>query len=145
MLDDVYINTQIVPWLEFGPGIAFKTLRISEETGAWSVLFRCQAGASFRSHRHHGAGEYVMLKGKMEVRGGVENGGITAYAGDYGYEPNGILHEITTFPELTELYFNNQGPLEFLNDAGELEFILDWRMLEQLTQSAKPADGEQAA
>ena len=86
-----------------------------------------------------------MLKGKMEVRGGAENSGITAYAGDYSYEPNGILHQVTTFSERTELYFNNQGPLEFLNDAGALEFILDWRMLEQLTQSAKPAGGEQAA
>ena len=37
----------------------------------------------------------------MEVRGGVENGGITAITGDYGYEPNGVIHDMTNFPEDT--------------------------------------------
>jgi hypothetical protein len=27
----------------------------------------------------------------MEVRGAVENGGITGTTGDYGYEPNGVI------------------------------------------------------
>ena len=39
----------------------------------------------------------------MEVRGGIENGGITALTGDYGYEPNGVVHDMTNFPEDTTL------------------------------------------
>jgi acetylacetone-cleaving enzyme len=56
-----------------------------------------------------GAGEYYVISGKMEVRGGVENGGITAITGDYGYEPNGVIHDMTNFPEDTILYFTNFG------------------------------------
>jgi len=46
--------------------------------------------------------------------GGVEKGGITAYPGDYGYEPNGVIHDHTEFPEQSVLYFTNNGPIRFI-------------------------------
>ena len=52
----------------------------------------------------------------MEVRGGVENGGITAISEDYGYEPNGVIHDTTNFPEDTILYFTNLGPIRYIDD-----------------------------
>src|SRR4051812_43630603 len=92
-LGDVFIDTSATPWLSFFPGIDLKLLRASQETGAWTALFRCAAGASFARHEHLAAGEYLLLSGKMEIRGGVEKGGVTAYAGDYGYEANGTWHD----------------------------------------------------
>lgn len=139
MTEDMYLSTQNMDWLEFGGGIDFKVLRTSQETGAWTVLFRCAKGASFNPHRHLGGGEYFMLKGRMEVRGGVEKGGITANAGDYGYEPNGVLHDETFFPEDSELYFTNYGAIQFLTPELEPDFVLDFAMLEQLAQSAAKA------
>ena len=139
MTEDVYVATAKMPWLEFGPGIDFKVLRTSQETGTWTVLFRCAAGSSFNPHRHLAGGEYLMLKGKMEVRGGAEKGGITAHAGDYGYEPNGVLHDETFFPEPTELYFTNGGPIQFLTPELEPDFVLDYALLEQLSENAKKA------
>lgn len=139
MTEDMYLSTPNMDWLEFGGGIDFKVLRTSQETGAWTVLFRCAKGASFNPHRHLGGGEYFMLKGKMEVRGGAEKGGITANAGDYGYEPNGVLHDETFFPEETELYFTNYGAIQFLTPELEPDFVLDFAMLEQLAQSAAKA------
>ena len=56
-------------------------LRSSQETGAWTVLFRCAPGSSFPPHRHLGGGEYFVLKDTMLVRGGKDEGGITARAG----------------------------------------------------------------
>src|SRR5262252_8270769 len=65
-----------------------------KETGHWTVLLKCAKGSGIPRHEHLGAGEYYVISGKMEVRGGVENGGITAITGDYGYEPNGVIHDI---------------------------------------------------
>ena len=139
MTEDTYIATASMPWLKFGNGIDFKVLRTSQETGSWSVLFRCAKGASFNPHRHLCGGEYLMLKGRMEVRGGVDKGGITASAGDYGYEPNGVLHDETFFPEESELYFTNHGAIQFLTPELDPDFVLDFAMLESLSQSAEKA------
>lgn len=139
MVEDTYLATNKMPWLQFGGGIDFKVLRTSQETGTWSVLFRCAADSSFNPHRHLGGGEYLMLKGRMEVRGGVEKGGITAFAGDYGYEPNGILHDETFFPVETELYFTNHGAIQFLTDDLKPDFVLDYAMLEELSKTAEQA------
>lgn len=139
MTEDTYVATKDMPWLEFGGGIDFKVLRTSQETGAWTVLFRCAAGASFSPHRHLAGGEYLMLKGTMEVRGGAEKGGITAKAGDYGYEPNGVLHDETFFPEDSELYFTNYGAIQFLTPELQPDFVLDYAKLEELSQAAKKA------
>jgi hypothetical protein len=63
-----------------------------------------------------GAGEYYVVSGKMVVRSGVENGRITATTGDYGYEPNGVIHDMTNFPERTILDFRNYGPIRYIDD-----------------------------
>ena len=129
---DVYIAADRLPWVDFSPGIAFQLLRASAETGEWTVIFRCDRGASFASHRHLGAGEYLMLEGTMEVRGGAAAGGVTARAGDYGYEPNGIVHDSTYFPEPSRFYFTNRGPVAFLDAAGRVTDVLDWRVLQEI-------------
>jgi quercetin dioxygenase-like cupin family protein len=136
-LDDVYVDVGSMPWVPFSEGIEIKVLRVSSESGAWTSLFRCQPGSGFARHRHLGPAEYLMVSGKMEVRGGRENGGITALAGDYGYEPLGAIHDWTSFPEDTVFYFTQNGPLEFLTDEDETAFILDWRNIEQLRKTAE--------
>lgn len=122
-----YVRTAKEPWIDFVPGIQMQLLRATPETGHWSVLFKCAAGSSFARHEHLGGGEYLMLSGKSLVRGGEENGGVTAVAGDYGYEPNGMIHDVTVFPEESVLYFSNDGPLKFMDDDNNVVSILDWR------------------
>jgi anti-sigma factor ChrR (cupin superfamily) len=122
-----YVSTANSPWSNFVPGIQIQLLRVSPETGRWSVLFKCAAGSSFARHEHLGGGEYLMLSGTALVRGGAEKGGVTAVAGDFGYEPNGMIHDITEFPEETVLYFSNDGPLKFIDDDDNVVSILDWR------------------
>ena len=140
-LADVYVDVGAMPWVPFSEGIEIKVLRVSAESGAWSSVFRCAKGSGFARHRHLGPAEYLMISGKMEVRGGREKGGITAFAGDYGYEPLGAIHDWTSFPEDTVFYFTQNGPLEFLTEEDETAFILDWRSIEQLRDAveAEPA------
>lgn len=139
MSKDTHVATRSMPWLEFGGGIDFKLLRASQETGAWSVVFRCAKGSSFNPHRHLAGGEYLVLKGRMELRGGEQKGGVTARAGDYGYEPNGVLHAETFFPEPTELYFTNHGAIQFLTPDLKPDFVLDYALLKKLARSARKA------
>ena len=129
---DVYVNTAAKDWLPFYPGFQFKLLRVSAETGTWSVLVQADKGASFPCHTHLGAGEYFMVSGRRGVRGGAKNGGITANAGDYGYEPNGIVHDLTEFPLKTVFVFTNHGAVNFIDEAGKTVFILDWQAVLKL-------------
>ena len=119
------------------PGIDFKVLRATQETGHWTVLLKCAKGSGIPRHEHLGAGEYYVVAGKMEVRGGVENGGITAITGDYGYEPNGVIHDMTNFPEDTVLYFTNFGPIRYIDDDDNTTGFLDWQGVLKAAEEAK--------
>ena len=137
VIKDTYIHVDGEPWLPFSEGIEFKVLRTSSETGIWTVLFKCAKGSSFARHEHLGAGEYLMLSGHVEVRGGVQKGGITAYAGDYGYEPTGSIHDSTYFPEDSIFYFTNYGPIRFIDDEDKTLFVLDWQGVRGLEAQGK--------
>lgn len=123
---EILLKTAELPWVPIVDGIEFRLLRASPETGTWTVLFRCQKGSSFPAHRHFGAGEYLMLKGRMEYRVGV------ADAGDYGYEPINSVHELTTFTEYSELLFTNHGVVLFLNEDGSFGDALDYKYVSEL-------------
>lgn len=149
MFKDIYVNVAAMPWLPHPtiPGTHFKVLRTSPETGAWTVLFKNARGSSVPRHEHLGAGEYLMLSGKAEVRGGVVKGGITAYAGDYGYEPSGVIHDSTYFPEDTIYFFTNYGPIKFIDDDNNILAVVDWRAVRALeamvlAQMTTPAAAE---
>jgi anti-sigma factor ChrR (cupin superfamily) len=121
LANEFLVRPDDLTWINFGPGIDYKILRTSSESGDWTVLFRCAAGSGFPPHLHYGAGEYLMLKGVMDYRMG------TARAGDYGYEPLGVYHEHTHFLEDSELWFTNHGPIAFVDDEMNVTTILDWK------------------
>ena len=52
-----------------------------------------------------------VLKGQLKVRDGILN------AGDYDYEPNGVLHGETEALEDTEYLFICDGPVLFFDDG----------------------------
>lgn len=118
---EVLVRPSEMDWVEWAPGIEFKTLRTSSETGVWTVLFKCEAGSSFPAHIHYGAGEYFVITGRMDYRMGI------AQTGDYGYEPLGAYHEETRFLEDTELLFTNHGPVAFIDENRAPVLILDWK------------------
>ena len=72
------------------------------------------------------------VKGKLQVRDGVLN------AGDYDYEPNGVLHGATTALEDSEYLFICDGPVLFYNDDG-LQSYLGWEELHRMRAAAGAA------
>ena len=132
-----YVQIDAVSWQPFPKefsdgGIRWKLLHVSPEIGAWTAVFDCPARSSFARHIHIGPGEYLLTKGKMEVRGGIEKGGATAYALGYGYEACNARHDITYFPEASEFYMTFLGPLQFIEDDGRPIAVVSWQQAQEL-------------
>jgi acetylacetone-cleaving enzyme len=132
-----YVQIQDLQWQPFPEafsdgGIRWKLLHVSPEVGAWTAIFDCPAGSSFASHIHIGPGEYLLTKGKMEVRGGIEEGGATAYELGYGYESCNARHDKTFFPVDSEFYMNFLGPLAFIHPDGSPRAVVGWEQAQEL-------------
>jgi acetylacetone-cleaving enzyme len=141
-INDQHVAVGRLPWKRARTGLAFKLLRACPETGTWVTLFRQDAGTSVPRHRHHGVGEYFVMRGCIEVNGGAGKGGVTATAGEYGYEPSGALHGETFFPVETVYLFTHHGPIEYLNDDGNAPSMMDWRGIKALWDAAECIGGE---
>ena len=59
-------------------------------------------------------------------------------AGDYDYEPNGVLHDETLALEDTEYLFICDGPVVFFDEEG-LTSYLSWEEMARMQAAAKGA------
>jgi anti-sigma factor ChrR (cupin superfamily) len=103
-------------------------LRVSEETGWWTAMFRAAKGTTNPPHIHLGDAEFYVLSGVLEYRGGV------ARAGDWIYEPNGAEHEATHHPEETVYLSNVRGAIAFYAEDRSIRAISDWRGMRELAR-----------
>jgi hypothetical protein len=147
-----YVQIDAQPWMPFpeafsAGGIRWKLLHVSPEMGAWTAIFSCPKGSSFASHIHIGPGEYLLTKGRMEVRGGRDQGGATATSLGYGYEACNARHDKTFFPVASEFYMTFLGPLQFINPDGSPRAVVGWAQAQELwqAQTAGAAGGKRAA
>jgi anti-sigma factor ChrR (cupin superfamily) len=127
-LMDSLARSSEMDWIETQPGQAYlKILWLGAETGRWAVLFRWKKGYVAAAHKHLSAAHTFILSGKLQVRDG------TLDAGDYVYEPNGMVHGATTALEDTEYLFICDGPVLFY---GEDEFsgYFGWEQLHRMRQ-----------
>jgi anti-sigma factor ChrR (cupin superfamily) len=119
------------PWIETHPGMAWmKLLWIGPETGRWVALLRWNKGYVAAPHKHLADAHAYVLKGKLAVRDAVLE------AGDYNYEPNGVLHGATTALEDSEYLFVGNGPLVFFNNDG-LTHYAGWEELQRMKDAAQ--------
>lgn len=121
-------------------GIRWKLLNVGPELGSWAALFDCPAGSSFNSHHHIGPGEYYLTKGRMEVRGGSDDGGETVTAPAYGYEATSAFHGKTFFPVDSEFYMTFLGPLQFVDEpGGQTLALVTWDGVQAAWEAAQAA------
>jgi anti-sigma factor ChrR (cupin superfamily) len=105
-------------WIETWPDQAWmKVLWTGVETGTWAVLYKWKKGFVVPPHRHVGAAHIFILSGKLQVRDGILE------AGDYGYEPNGAIHDVTTTLEDCEYLFICHGATIMMESAGSDKVI----------------------
>lgn len=129
-LMDTLARSAEMDWVETSPGKAYiKVLWLGPETGRWAVLLKWAKGYVAPPHKHLSAAHTFILSGKLQVRDGV------LQAGDYVYEPNGMVHDATTALEDTEYLFICDGPVLFFGDDGFTGY-LGWEQLERLRAKA---------
>lgn len=127
-----YVQIDDAAWAPFPEafstgGITWRLLHVSPEAGTWTAVFECPPGSSFAAHFHTGPGEYLLYKGRMDVRGGRDNGGDTAVAPGYGFESSGARHDKTFFPVESAFYMTFSGPLAFIQPDGTVIANVGWQ------------------
>ena len=129
-LQDTLFKSSKAVWVENSPGQAWtRILWTGSETGTWAAVFRWKKGFVAPAHKHLSASHTYVLSGKLKVRDGVFE------AGDYVYEPNGVLHGATEALEDTEYLFICNGPLLYFNDT-QFTGYLGWEELEKMRTRA---------
>jgi 2,4'-dihydroxyacetophenone dioxygenase len=125
------IKTDELDWIplpEPFTGNYIKVLRISEETGDMSMLFKLDAGTVEVRHRHIGPANFLVLSGCVEIWG------RSAGPGSWMYEPAGAIHSGTRFPVDTVLLSNSQGPIVLLDDDDNVTGVVDWQVFKAIVE-----------
>jgi hypothetical protein len=127
-IQDTLIRSD-APWIERSPLDSVKVLWTGRETGGWATLHHWKKGYAAPPHKHLGGAHVWIISGKLQVRDGTLN------AGDYVYEPSGVLHDATTALEDTTYLFIATGPILFFDENGFTRYT-NWEVIEQLRASA---------
>jgi quercetin dioxygenase-like cupin family protein len=129
-LQDTLFKASGADWVENSPSMAWtRILWTGSETGTWAAIFRWKKGFVAPPHKHLSASHTYIIYGKLRVRDGILE------AGDYDYEPNGVLHGATEALEDTEYLFICNGPLLYFDDD-KFTGYLGWEELEKMRARA---------
>ncbi len=129
-LMDSLAKTAEMNWIpmEADPEKGFmKVLWTGSESGGWACLFRWLKGYVAPPHKHLSAAHVYVLSGKLQVRDGILE------AGDYVYEPNGMVHGSTIALEDTDYIFICEGPVLFYDDDGFVGY-LGWEEIQRIKE-----------
>jgi quercetin dioxygenase-like cupin family protein len=118
------------PWIEQSATSRLKVLWVSRDSSTWAVLHNWKKGHVARPHKHLGGAHAYIVSGKLQVRDTVLN------AGDYVYEPSGVLHGATTALEDTVFTLTCDGPVLFFDDNGFTGYT-NWETIEKLREDAR--------
>ena len=105
-----------------------KVLWTGSESPGWACLFRWLKGYVAPPHKHLSAAHVYVLSGKLQVRDGILE------AGDYVYEPNGMVHGSTIALEDTDYIFICEGPVLFYDDDGFVGY-LGWEEIQRIKEA----------
>jgi hypothetical protein len=119
------VDTALLPWIEvpYAPGLSFKPLRASHETGMYSLIVRLFKGTRLSGLVHLGAMDMMVLSGRLTYPRGPLAGALEP--GTWGYVPANTRIEALVADEETEFLGNYYGPVAFLDsDARGVTGIL---------------------
>jgi anti-sigma factor ChrR (cupin superfamily) len=136
-IQDTLVRSE-APWVQQTPMSSVKVLWVGRETGTWASLHHWKKGYVAPPHKHLAGAHAFIVSGKLQVRNGVLS------AGDYVYEPSGILHDATTALEDTTYLFTCNGAVLFFDENGFTRYT-NWEVVEKLRASAVPTIRAEAA
>lgn len=127
--DTVHCND--LKWLPLASNVWIKLVKISTETGAYTVIVRAERRGVLPRHRHIESAEIYVIRGD----GKHPQTGHFAQ-GDYISEQKGAVHDQLVFEEEVEMLMMSNGPSMFIDDEGRGLFLMDIPMLQGLAKSA---------
>ena len=112
------VDTNALPWLRIpqAPGLRFKPLRASGETGMISAVVGLDEGTSLPPLVHLGAADLLVLSGRTRYT--QEPLVSTLEPGTWGYIPANSRIDGLIVDAATELLINLHGPVAFLDTDG---------------------------
>jgi len=118
------VDSKTLPFIDIPqmPGTSMKPLRVSRETGAFTVLMKMKAGTTQPPHVLLGMSDTFIISGKLTYSKGPMKGEIGP--GVWGYTPAGAKMEGNTAVEDTEYVATFHGPIAFLKADGSVSSLL---------------------
>ncbi len=113
-----------LPFVEYQEGVVFQLLQADVAAGLWVIRVRFQPGVTIQPHRHTGEVFAFTLHGSWKY---LEYPQVNI-AGSYLYEPPGSIHTLhvpDTNKEVTDVWFAIRGANLNLDEAGNVESVLD--------------------
>ena len=127
--DPKYLKGGDTPWVPFTPyneKVGIKLLHVDQSRGEMALLMRVPAGTYLGAHNHRGRVVLYTIKGGWRY---MEHDWI-AREGDFVYETAGSRHSFQGEAGAdAELFVLLDGSLEFLDEAGNVAAIEDWRTM----------------
>jgi hypothetical protein len=118
------LDTNKLPWIEISDvqGLSIKPIRVSPESGMFSLIFKLQKGASFPSSIYLGGMDLLVLSGKL---GYIQNDQESILApGTWGFiSANSRVGKIVAHED-SEVLGNFYSGVAFLRKDGSLKSIL---------------------
>lgn len=114
-----------LPFVEFQEGVDFQLLQVDVEAGLWVIRARFQPGVTIQRHKHTGEVFAVTIAGSWKY---LEYPNVINTAGSYLFEPAGSIHTLhvpETNTEVTNVWFAVRGANLNLDEAGNVESVLD--------------------
>jgi quercetin dioxygenase-like cupin family protein len=117
-----------LPFVDLGDGIELQVLHIDIEAGLWVIRNRFAPGSRVQRHKHTGEVFAFTLAGSWKYEEYPE----VNTAGSYLYEPAGSIHSLVvpeTNTEVTDVWFAITGANLNLDDAGNVELVIDAQLI----------------
>jgi len=118
------VDTNKLPWISLPqmPGCSMKPLRVSSETGHFTILMKMEKGATLPTLVHLGSSDTFIISGKLKYPKGPMSGSIGP--GVWAYTPSGAKMEGTVAEEETEYLASFYGPVALLGPDGSVADLL---------------------
>lgn len=127
------IDVKALAWAPFPlPGTFFKALHLDDPSGRATFILKIPKGCKADAHKHLASVEAYVIQGGFSYPG---EGSVTA--GDYVWEPQGVIHEPAADGEEDLILFVvAHGPVQGVLADGSAGGVIDNDLIYEFAQAA---------
>jgi len=137
MPEAVHFAADDLPFVDIGDGSKLKVLQVKTGEGLWIIENIFQAGYEVQKHRHTGPVFGYTTSGAWKYK----EYDYVNRAGSFLYEPAGSEHTLKCIEDNTRVWFQMYGANINLNDAGEIDSVVDGQVTLEFYLAMCEAEG----